>query len=119
MPVTSCPCGSSASYASCCGVYHRGTWPATALLLMKARYSAYAVGDAGFVWRTWHPRTRPPEVDLDPSLRWTGLEISGSGEDWVEFVASYLSSGGAGRLLERSRFEQRAGKWMYVDGDVS
>lgn len=119
MPVTTCPCGSSAPYASCCGVFHRGTWPPSALLLMKARYAAYAVGDAGFVWRTWHPRTRPEDVTLDPALRWTGLEIKGYAEDWVEFSASYLSPSGAGRLSEHSRFEQRAGKWMYVDGDVS
>lgn len=86
---------------------------------MKARYSAYAVGDANFVWRTWHPRTRPADVDLDPGLRWTGLVISGHGEDWVEFEASYLSPSGAGLLSERSRFEPRAGRWMYVDGDIN
>lgn len=86
---------------------------------MRARYSAYAVGDAGFIWRTWHPRTRPDDVHLDPELRWTSLEIKGYGEDWVDFVASYLSGGGAGRLTEHSRFGQRAGKWMYVDGDLT
>ena len=34
---------------------------------MRARYSAYAVGDLDYVWRTWHPRARPTG-----SLRKTG-----------------------------------------------
>ncbi len=40
---------------------------------MRARYSAYAVGDAGYVFRTWHPRHRPDEVDVDDGTEWTGL----------------------------------------------
>ena len=47
---------------------------ATAEELMRSRYSAYAVGDMDYVWRTWHPRTRPEA--LTPSGEtWTGLEI--------------------------------------------
>ncbi len=86
---------------------------------MRARYAAYAVGDADFVFRTWHPRTRPSDVALDPSLRWTSLVVSGAGDDWVSFTASYVSPAGAGRLVERSRFSRRAGRWMYLDGDLS
>jgi len=41
---------------------------------MRSRYSAFAVGDLDYVWRTWHPRTRPEA--LTPSDEaWTGLEI--------------------------------------------
>jgi len=85
---------------------------------MRARYAAYAVGDADFVFTTWHPRTRPDDIVLDPDLTWTGLVIHGHADGWVEFTASYLSRTGAGELRERSRFEQRAGRWLYVDGDV-
>ncbi|GAA1969692.1 YchJ family protein [Nocardioides panacihumi] len=114
-----CPCGSGATYDACCGRLHRGAAQAgTAVELMRARYSAYAVGDPGFVFATWHPRTRPEDVTLDPELTWTGLEVHGYGEDWVEFSAAYLSRSGAGELHERSRFEQRAGRWVYVDGDL-
>lgn len=113
-----CPCGSSSDYASCCRTFHAGLWPPSPLLLMRARYTAYAVGDARFVYRTWHPRTRPDEVVLDPDLRWVGLTIRDHGDDWVSFEASYLSPGGAGVLAEHSRFEQRASRWMYVDGDT-
>ena len=48
---------------------------------------------------------------LDPTRRWTGLEVLGHGEDWVEFVAHH--EGGAQH--ERSRFERRAGRWVYVE----
>ncbi len=86
---------------------------------MRSRYSAYAVGDSDYVWRTWHPRTRPDSVELDPELVWTGLTISGSGDHWVDFVAEYLTRDGAGEMTELSRFEMRAGRWFYVDGDLS
>ena len=114
-----CPCGSGETYDACCGKLHRGAASArTALELMRARYSAYAVGDADYVFVTWHPRTRPDHLVLDDELTWTGLEIHDHGEDWVSFTASYLSRHGAGELRERSRFEQRAERWVYVDGDT-
>jgi SEC-C motif domain protein len=109
-----CPCG-SASYDECCGPLHRGEKQAdTAEELMRSRYSAYAVGETDYVWRTWHPRTRPERVHPDPAVRWTGLEIIDAGEDTVEFRAHHS----AGTLRERSRFERRAGRWFYVDGII-
>jgi SEC-C motif-containing protein len=82
---------------------------------MRSRYSAYAAGDADYVWRTWHPRTRPEQVDLDPSITWTRLELLEAGDDTVEFRAHHSR----GVLHERSRFEQRAGRWFYVDGEIT
>jgi SEC-C motif-containing protein len=113
-----CPCGSGATYDACCGRLHRGSArPVSALELMRARYAAYAVGELDFVFRTWHPRTRPDTLEPDPSLTWTGLSIVGSGEDWVEFVAAYTRGGEAGERRERSAFELRRGDWVYV-GEV-
>lgn len=89
---------------------------------MRSRYSAYALGLDDYVFTTWHPRTRPADVSADPTTIWTGLEIvaarDGGVDDEtgeVEFVASYEG----GRMHEVSRFARRAGRWMYVDGDVS
>jgi SEC-C motif domain protein len=109
-----CPCG-SAAYDECCGPLHRGEKQAgSPEELMRSRYSAYALGDHDYVWRTWHPRTRPEQVAPDPSIIWTGLEILEVGEHTVEFQAHHA----AGRLHERSRFEHRAGRWFYVDGTL-
>jgi SEC-C motif-containing protein len=33
--------------------------------------------------------------------------------------AAYRTADGAGLLHERSRFERRAGRWVYVDGDLT
>ena len=53
-PNTLCPCGSRQKYKKCCQVYHKGASAKTALLLMKSRYSAYAVGDANYIVKTTH-----------------------------------------------------------------
>jgi uncharacterized protein YchJ len=42
---------------------------------MRSRYSAFAVGDAGYLLRTWHPSGRPQKLSLDPALRWTRLAV--------------------------------------------
>ena len=121
-----CPCGAGEPFGRCCLAVHRGErQAATAEQLMRARYSAYAVGDLDFVWRSWHPSTRPAALTPDDQLTWTGLEIldsvDGAPEDQtgeVEFRAHYRDGGRTGTLHERSRFAVRAGRWLYVDGDV-
>jgi SEC-C motif-containing protein len=86
---------------------------------MRSRYSAYAVGDGGYVFRTWHPRTRPDDVTIDPALEWTGLEVLDAHDDVVEFRAHHRGPAGAGVLQERSVFAQRAGRWFYLEGTVA
>lgn len=113
-----CPCGTGDPYDACCGRLHRGAaQAATPEELMRSRYAAYAVGESDYVWRTWHPRTRPLTVNPDPDVRWTGLLVHDSAGDEVEFTASFERGGVPGRLHERSRFERRAGRWFYLDGD--
>jgi SEC-C motif-containing protein len=107
-----CPCGGG-GYADCCGPLHDGEREAaTPLELMRSRYSAYALGLHDYVFRTWHPRTRPD--DISDTGTWTGLEILDATESEVEFRAQFPG----GVLHERSRFEFRRGRWVYVDGDV-
>ena len=81
---------------------------------MRSRYAAYAVGDTDYVFRTWHPRTRPDDLAPDPALTWTGLTVEAAGEDWVEFVAAYERNGRTGEMREHSVFERRGGRWVYV-----
>lgn len=116
-----CPCG-GASYATCCEPYHRGAAPETAEKLMRARYSAYALGLTEFVHQTWYERTRPSLAELVADLggKWLGLEVRkhmpGQDAATVEFVARYRIDGRAQRLHEVSRFVKEDGRWYYVDG---
>jgi len=82
---------------------------------MRSRYSAYALGELDYVFRTWHPRTRPDDLTSAGELTWIGLQIVDVTGDEVEFRAGYRTADGAGVLHERSRFEQRAGRWVYVE----
>jgi SEC-C motif domain protein len=90
---------------------------------MRSRYSAFVVGDAGYLLDTWHPSTRPRVLDLDDDVRWTGLEVltttGGSllaAEGTVEFRASYVHDRRPGAQHENSRFVREDGHWRYLDG---
>lgn len=114
-----CPCGGE-SYAACCQPLHEGARQAgTAEALMRSRFSAFALGEEDYLFRTWHPRTRPADVTAG-DLRWTRLEIvdvvagqPGDETGVVEFVAHH----DGGTLHERSTFARRAGRWFYLDGE--
>lgn len=112
-PEGTCPCGGG-SYDACCGPLLRAERLAeTPEELMRSRYSAYALGETEHVWRTWHPRTRPPQVTHDPTVTWVSLQVVAAEHGVVEFVASYDGPEGPGRLHERSAFERRGGRWVY------
>jgi len=88
---------------------------------MRSRYSAFALGLDDYLWRTWHPRTRPERVTLDDT-EWVGLEIvdvvdgtERDSEGVVEFVVHYRAGRRGGSMRERSRFERRGRRWLYVD----
>jgi SEC-C motif-containing protein len=117
-----CPCGSGTSYAGCCGRLHRGAAADTAEELMRSRYAAFVVGDEAYLFRTWHPRTRPDDLTLPADRTWTRLDVlrseaGGPGDESgvVEFEAHYLSGGRPGVQREVSSFERRRGVWVYVD----
>lgn len=118
-----CPCGLGKPYGECCGALHRGVrTAATAEALMRSRYSAFAVHDAPYLLRSWHPSTRPESIDFDPEQRWTRLEILGTtggtafrNEGTVEFRAHFTVRGRAGDQHENSGFARVDGEWVYVD----
>ena len=116
----SCPCDSMLPYEACCGPLLRGQSQAeTPVALMRSRYTAFAEGQTDYLFRTWHPRTRPADVTLDPSVHWVGLDVQESTADSVRFTAHWQRGSESGELSELSRFEQRAGRWFYLDGVVS
>ncbi len=117
-----CPCGSDERFDGCCGPILDGAPAPTAERLMRSRYTAFSVGDVRHLRLTWHPRTRPDDLELDPGLRWTGLDVlgaSGGGPDdetgEVEFRAHWRQGGERGELHERSAFVRRGGRWVYVE----
>ena len=91
---------------------------------MRSRYSAYVLKLEDYLLATWHPDTRPAELDLaaDDS-KWLGLEVKkhAAQDDihaTVEFVARYRIAGRGYRLHEISRFVREDGSWFYLDGDL-
>ncbi|NWG73991.1 MAG: SEC-C domain-containing protein [Rubrivivax sp.] len=122
-----CPCGSALPYAECCGRWHDGPLhlqAPTAEALMRSRYSATVLGRLDYLLATWHPSTRPPQLEpLPGALRWLGLEVrrhamQDDEHATVEFVARNRLAGRATRLHETSRFVREGGRWFYVDGDL-
>jgi SEC-C motif domain protein len=88
---------------------------------MRSRYTAFVRGDVEHLLRTWHPDTRPATLELDPSVRWTGLEVLdrvGGGLFDVEGVVEFRAHHRDGVQHERSRFARDAGRWVYRDGAV-
>lgn len=89
---------------------------------MRSRYTAFTIGDSDYLERTWHPRTRPATVTLDPGIAWERLEVleeKVQGDaGTVAFRAYWRDGAQRGVLAERSTFERRAQRWFYVDGDI-
>ncbi len=125
-PNAPCPCHSGKKYKQCCQPYHKGILPANAMLLMRSRYSAYALHLADYIINTTHPdnpdfssaRKEWEESILEfcRHTRFLGLKITefidGESEAFVTFEATL--SGGV--LKEKSRFLKVEGKWLYESG---
>ena len=123
-----CPCGQPV-YAKCCGRFISGAEiPATAELLMRSRYSAYALRDEAYLRATWFPDTLPEEeLTGETDVKWIGLDIKkhihakDSDDATVEFVARFKVDGRAHRMHEISEFvrqpdAQGQARWYYVEG---
>lgn len=116
-----CPCDSLLPYEACCGpLLQTDRLANTAEELMRSRYTAYVYGNREHLWRTWHPSTRPDQVFIGPETVWTGLvvhEVVDGGPQDRTGVVEFTASCEGGQLHERSRFERRAGRWLYLDGE--
>src|ERR1700722_17919464 len=53
--IIQCPCTSGKKYEECCKVFHDGMLPQNALLLMRSRFSAYALHLVKYIISTTHP----------------------------------------------------------------
>ena len=93
---------------------------------MRSRYTAYTLHRTDYLLRTWHPDTRPAQLEVDVAVRWLGLKIKhisagqpGDQEGTVEFIARFKVDSRADRIHEHSRFVFTNDGWQYVDGEVT
>ncbi len=122
-----CSCGSGIEYGLCCLPYHSGKkLPKTAEILMRSRYTAYALDNTAYILRTWDDKVQPEKMDFsEKNLEWKRLEILGTKKGGVkdtkgvvEFKAFYLENGEEHLLHEISRFVKSNGRWFYLNGVV-
>ena len=121
--MTNCYCGSSKTFENCCKIYIKGIQkPATAEVLMRSRYSAFATGEADYLVATTHSSTRKFHKKSDilawsKSNQWIKLEVLASTETTVTFKAYYLDYELKAQIHhEHSTFTFENGSWFYVDG---
>jgi SEC-C motif domain protein len=132
-PAPPCPCSSGLRYSQCCAPYHRGqAEPPDAEALMRSRYSAFALREVAYLWKTLHPehpdRARP-EADMLRELRtsaqshqYPGLVVmdrrppDGQGVAQVLFFAKVFERGKDRSFVERSDFRHDGTGWRYVSG---
>ncbi|MDN3526540.1 YchJ family protein [Halomonas sabkhae] len=116
-----CPCGSGDTLAACCGRYHAGEPAPGPEALMRARFSAFALGRNDYLLATWHPDKRPASLPDEDPTHWVRLEIVDSHGDGdqgrVQFRATFREGSRWGVLEEDSTFIRREGQWCYVDGE--
>lgn len=119
----SCPCGSASTFGECCLPIHDSHAKATtAEMLMRARYSAFAVGNIDFLYNTFHPTTRrflnkPAIQQWAAENKWMQLNILKTTFSTVEFEAHYLDAAMEVQIHhEKSTFKQQGNLWYYVDG---
>lgn len=127
----SCHCGRAASYTECCEKIHNNkTQAQTAEDLMRARYSAFVVGDIDFIMKT-HLGDSKDDADREAlqswskESEWLGLEVvsteKGSAEDKtgvVEFKAQFNAGGEKHTHHERASFLKVDGQWVFEDGKM-
>jgi len=126
-----CPCGSQATYATCCEPYITGAAPApTAEKLMRARYSAYAKTAVDFILSSTVEEKRK-ECDEKAIKSWSQLSTwhkleivstdkgtSSDSEGTVEFIAHFTEGGIKKNYHEKGIFKKIGDHWFYVDGEI-
>ncbi|RXI28580.1 YchJ family protein [Aliarcobacter trophiarum] len=127
-----CPCGSLIKYKKCCKVFHDEIKsPATALELMKSRFSAFAFFRSDYIIKTTDKNNSDFTLD---TLSWENdiklfckntnfnkLEIldfiDGEVESFVKFKAHLFQNKKDISFIEKSRFLKKNSIWLYVDGE--
>lgn len=133
-----CFCGSKSDFASCCKPYIDKTRQVeTGEQLMRSRFSAYACGNAQYIYDTYAAISQVEQSvedidDWSQSCVWIALTIHSkeatltTTEQFVEFSAFYITNNVLCELREKSRFgleaniglNENSKQWRYIDGDI-
>jgi len=121
-------------YRACCGRYHSGEAEAPdAEALMRSRYSAFALREVEYLWRTLHPehpdRARPQADFLRevrahasalkyPRLQVLDRQLADVGSTAVVLFHAHIFEKGRDRsFVERSEFQHDGTGWRYLRGE--
>ncbi|WP_338809614.1 YchJ family protein [Neisseria leonii] len=126
-----CPCGTDTPYADCCAPLHQNRRPAAnAETLMRSRYSAYTLGETGYIRDTTVP-AQQPLLDMPAIIRysrdseWLGLTVlhhipdTGKNHARVVFEARFRADGKTHCHREDSAFVCIGGRWYFIDPTVA
>ncbi|MGI9351776.1 MAG: YchJ family protein [Rhizobiaceae bacterium] len=122
-----CPCGSAHNYDVCCGLFHKGTEiAATAVQLMRSRYSAFVKQEISYLKETTWPANQKHfdeagYLDRAANSIWLGLTVHDSkagtqadNRGTVAFTAKSMVNGEVVQQTENSLFRKKNGLWYYV-----
>ena len=123
-----CPCGAKATIDKhCLPIIDGKAKPETAERLMRARFTAYSMGDVDFLIRTTAAEFRE-KLDADEleeycdsirciSLKVLATEAGGPKDDEgvVKFHASLMVNGKRTLHSEVSHFHREEGDWVYAE----
>jgi SEC-C motif-containing protein len=118
-----CPCGSGIKYKKCCKLYHDGKVPKNALILMKSRYSAYALNNAKYIQKTSLNQDDLQSIqEFTKQTTFQNLEIiefiDGTEKAYVTFRATLFSNDKDTSFTEKSAFIKDNNRWLYIDGEL-
>lgn len=130
--MSACPCGSGESYENCCKRYHEGLVPENAERLMRSRYSAYALNLPDYIVSTTHPASpqysenffgwKRSITQFSNSTQFQKLHVRDFKERGklatVTFTAEILQGGQDATFTERSYFEKKGSRWLYLGGQL-
>lgn len=121
-----CPCGSGKPARECCApLVFDGAVAGRPDAVMRSRYSAFVWKNDAYLAKSWHPMTRPDEVEAGDDIEWQGLSVGMCRfltpvQATVEFKArgKEKDSGKLFELKESSLFFRVKGLWLYYDGQA-
>ncbi len=128
--MTPCPCGSDRNLDGCCGPIIDGASAPTAEALLRSRYTAFVLGNIGYLADTLSPDIRGDfdQVEAESTAgdaKWQGLELraitdGGENDDSgsIEFMARFRLRGKQRLHHELAEFRREQGRWMCVGGQM-